>query len=298
MIPSFPKFKQIELADRAAVEAVVHSFPPYSDFSFTNLYAWSRQVSFLNGNLVVRYSDYVGEAPFITFIGSHRLAETATQLLEVAKCKCHPAVLRLVPGCTAHALADEGFLVTEDEAANDYVYSVNHIASMHEWIGHSVRRRIRQFSKRHPTYKVRHRHAPLHATDADEFRKLFVQWAERKGGNPYLKACNEYQAFERFLLLKDANIESISLYADARLVGFSSFELLPGGTAVVHFSKTDHAFHRGLCDVLYWEEAKLLQARGVIHYNWEQDLGLQGLRQSKKKYQPCHFLKKFTVRAP
>lgn len=63
-------------------------------------------------------------------------------------------------------------------------------------------------------------------------------------------------------------------------------------------SKTDNAFHGGICDVLSWEEAKLLQSRNVRHYNWQQDLGLKGLQQSKKKYQPCHFLKKFTVRKP
>jgi hypothetical protein len=295
VIPDFPEFKTLELADRAAVEAVVHSFPPYSDFNFTNLYAWDTQVSSLHGNLVVRFSDYLSEAPFLTFIGRHRLAETAMQLLELGKAQCRSAFLHLVPESAAHALAEAGFVVTADDAAKDYVFAVDHIASMHEWPGHSVRRRIRQFSARHPNYTVRH--APLHAIDGEEFRALFALWAARKG-NASPQTRLEYQAFERFLRLTDTNIETIGLYVDARLVGFSSFELLPGGTAIVHFSKTDNAFHSGICDVLYWEEAKRLQARNVRHYNWEQDLGLQGLQQSKKKYRPCHFLKKFTVRAP
>jgi hypothetical protein len=57
--------------------------------------------------------------------------------------------------------------------------------------------------------------------------------------------------------------------------------------AIVHFSKADYAFHGGVCAVLFWEEARLLQARGVKHYNWGQDLGLQGLRLSKKKTSPA-----------
>jgi hypothetical protein len=97
--------------------------------------------------------------------------------------------------------------------------------------------------------------------------------------------------------LADPSIETVGLYVGARLVGFSSFERLPGDTAIVHFSKADHAFHGGVCDVLYWEEARLLHAGGIRHYNWEQDLGLPGLHQSKKKYQPCHFLTKCIVRA-
>lgn len=294
VIPTFPEFKPLELADRTAVEAVVHSFPPYSDFSFTNLYAWGAQVSSLHGNLAVRFADYISGAPFFSFIGRHRVAETAIQLLDLAKQDCHCAVLRLVPSCAAPALTEAGFAVTADEGATDYVFAVDHIAGMHEWTGHSARRRIRRFSTQHPDYTVRH--MPLHAIDADEFRALFALWARRKGyASP--QASHEHHAFERFLRLADPSIETVGLYVGARLVGFSSFERLPGDAAIVHFSKADHAFHGGVCDVLYWEEARLLHAGGIRHYNWEQDLGLPGLHQSKKKYQPCHFLTKCIVRA-
>ena len=294
MIPTFPEFRPLEPTDRAAVEAVVHSFPPYSDFSFTNLYAWRAQVSSLHGNLAVRFADYISGAPLFSFIGRHRVAETAMQLLDLARQECDCAVLRLVPSCAAPALTEAGLAVTADEGATDYVFAVDHVACMHQWTGHSARRRIRRFSTQHPDYTVRH--MPLHAIDADEFRALFALWAQRKGyASP--QASHEHSAFERFLRSADPGIETVGLYVGARLVGFSSFERLPGGTAHVPFSKADHAFHGGVCDVLYWEEARLLHARGVKHYNWEQDLGLPGLHQSKKKYQPCHFLTKCIVRA-
>lgn len=296
VIPNFPEFKPLDFADRAAIEAVVHTFPPYSDFSFTNLYAWDAQVSSLHGNLAVSLTDYVSGAPFFSFIGRHRLAEAATQLLDLAKAQRCPAFLRLVPESTAHELAEVGFVVAADDAAADYVFSVDHLAEMHETTGrHSVGSRIRQFSARHPNYTIRH--APLHAIDVDEFRALFASWAIRKGyASP--QSSREFPAFERFLQSADPRIETVGLYVNASLVGFSSFELMPGGTATVHFSKADNAFHGGICDVLNWEEAKLLKAMGVRHYNWEQDLGLQALRHSKKKYKPCHFLKKFTVCRP
>ena len=294
VIPTFPEFKPLELADRTAVEAVVHSFPPYSDFSFTNLYAWGAQVSSLHGNLAVRFADYISGAPLFSFIGRHRVAETAMQLLDLAKQKCDCAALRLVPSCAAPALTEAGLTVTADEGATDYVFAVDHVADMHQWTGHSARRRIRRFSTQHPDYTVRH--SPLHAIDADEFRALFALWARRKGyASP--QASHEHSAFERFLRSADPSIETVGLYVGARLVGFSSFERLPGDTAIVQVSNADHAFHGGVCDVLYWEEARLLHARGVKHYNWEQDLGLPGLHQSKKKYQPCHFLTKCIVRA-
>lgn len=292
MIPLFPDFKPLDVVDRAAVETVVHAFPPYAEFSFTSLYAWNAQVSSLHGNLVVRLTDNVSGVPFLSFIGRHRLAETATQLLNLARAQCRSALLRVIPEHVAHALAEAGFTLTADDAATDYVFAVEHIAGMHEWTGHSARRRIRQFSAHHPEYNVRH--APLHAIDADEFRALFALWAARKG-LPLPQDSHEYPAFDRFLRSADPRIETVGLYVDTRLIGFSSFERLPGDMAIVHFSKADHAFHGGACNVLFWEEAKLLRASGVTHYNWGTDLGLQHLRQSKKKYTPCNFLKTFTV---
>jgi hypothetical protein len=115
--PCLPEFKPLELADRAAVEAVVHSFPPYSDFSFTNLYAWEAQVSSLHGNLAVRFADYISGAPFFSFIGRHRVAETAMQLLDLAK---QDAIARSCAWCLrARPRADRGRLRRDGGRGSD-----------------------------------------------------------------------------------------------------------------------------------------------------------------------------------
>ncbi|MBK8760963.1 MAG: DUF2156 domain-containing protein [Sulfuritalea sp.] len=293
MIPTFPEFKSLESTDREAVESVVHTFPPNSDLNFTNLYAWDARVSSLHGNLAVQFTEYdVGDGPFFSFIGSHYPVNSALQLLELAEAQYRSAQLRLVPENAALELEKAGFALTPDDAATDYMFAVDHIAGMHEWPQHSVRRRIRQFAARHPEYTVRY--ALLPDIDVDEFRGLFALWAALKGyASP--QASHEYLAFERFLRSADPRVETIGLYVGARLIGFSTFELLPCGTAIVHFSKADNAFHGGACSLLYWEEARLLLDRSVTHYNWGSDLGLPRLRQSKQKYRPCHFIKKFTV---
>ena len=48
--------------------------------------------------------------------------------------------------------------------------------------------------------------------------------------------------------------------------------------------------------MLDWEEeARILHDMNIPYYNWEQDLGIPGLRYSKEKYKPIFYLKKFTV---
>lgn len=300
MIPHFPKFKPLELGDRVAIEAASQGLAPYSDFNFTNLYSWdthgTMQISQLHGNVVIQFLDYLSETPFFTFLGHNRLAETANSLLALAASRFKVAVLRYVPEEVAQTLDTHCFDVTADPSASDYVYSVNHLANMHNWQGKRKRSssRIRQFTECHPSYEIRHQllaHIP-----AQQYQSFHITWAHRKGiTNP--DASNEYRAFKRFLQLP-SQTEVVSLFVGDQLVGFSSFELVRENMALIHFSKTDATVHPGVSDVLYWNEAKILQTKGIQHYNWEQDLGIPGLQQFKMKFEPCHFLKKFTVSIP
>lgn len=300
MIPLFPNFKPLELGDRVAIEAASHGLPPYSDFNFTNLYAWDTQgtmrLSRLHGNIVIQFLDYLSETPFFTFLGHQRVADTAHALLALATSRFKTAALRFVPEEVAQTLTTHGFTVTPDHAASDFVYSVDHLASMHQWQGKGKRsrNRIRQFIERHPHYEIRHQ--PLAHIHALRYQALHITWAHHKGITTPTTT-NEYRAFDRFLQLPSST-EVVSLFVADQLVGFSSFELVHKNTALIHFSKTDNTFHPGICDVLYWEEAKILKTKDIQHYNWEQDLGIPGLHQFKMKFEPCHFLKKFTVSIP
>lgn len=63
MISEFPQFKKLELADKKDIEKFTSKFPPYSDFNFVSMWSWDirgeMRVSQLNGNLVVRFTDYL-----------------------------------------------------------------------------------------------------------------------------------------------------------------------------------------------------------------------------------------------
>lgn len=271
MIPLFPDFKPLELSDRVAIEAASQDLSPYSDFNFTNLYAWDTQgamrLSRLHGNIVIQFLDYLSETPFFTFLGCHRVAETAQALLSLATSRFKSAALRLIPEEVAQMLIAHGFSVIPDHAANDYIYSVDHLANMHEWQGRGKRSRshIRKFAESYPHYEIRHQ--PLAHIHAVQYRSLHINWANRKGIFAP-NSSNEYRAFERFLQ-SPSNAEIVSLFVADKLVGFTSFELMRNNFAMIHFSKTDNTVHSGVCDVLYWEEAKILKTKGIQHYNWE-----------------------------
>src|SRR4051812_16029246 len=101
MIPKFPDFKRLEISDRADVEAITKQFPPSSDFNFTSMWCWDThgeiRLSQLNGNLIVKFTDYLTGEPFFSFVGTNKVNETAEKLLELSKKEALVQKLKLVP---------------------------------------------------------------------------------------------------------------------------------------------------------------------------------------------------------
>ena len=97
-------------------------FEPYSDFCFSTLLLYDRdhrtRWCWLNGNLVLRLHDGFGPGEYLTFLGRHQAAATASTLIEYAyQAGCSPTLER-VPEPTAQAIAhgNGGLLVEEDRA--------------------------------------------------------------------------------------------------------------------------------------------------------------------------------------
>jgi len=164
---------------------------------------------------------------------------------------------------------------------------------MNQWTKNSKSKRIRQFVRQHPDYKVTI--SSIGEIQKDSYQKLFKKWANNKEIENHFEL-HEYKAFERILQIKDNNnIKVLSLYVNDILMGFTVYEIVSGDYAIAHFSKADIKYHSSMYDLLIWEEAKALKARKVKYYNFELDLGITGLRYTKEKYKPAFFLKKFIL---
>ena len=298
MIPFFPQFKKLEISDEQEIESMVSKadLKPYADFCFVNMWIWNTgndmQVSNLNDNLVVMFRDYVSREAFLSFIGKNKLEETAKELIVFSKKNYKLSYLKLVPEEIARELQQKGFSAIEDEDSHDYVYLVSELKEMLNW-GNEKGKKIRLFLQKHPNYKVSL--VPLADIPTDELKDLFRRWGESKKIETVFDL-NEYSALDRLLRLKNDNIKAVLFYIDNVLLGFTVYEHIKGTPyAISRFAKADVSFDSSMYDILNWEEAKIMYEEGIQYYNWEQDLGIPGLRYSKSKYNPAFFLKKFTV---
>src|SRR3990167_1574661 len=99
--PLFPEFNPLTLEDKEGIENFTKQFPPYSDFNFTSMWSYDTdndvQFSWLNGNFVMIFRDYITKNPFYSFLGNSKPIETINALLEYSKSQNLPEELFLIP---------------------------------------------------------------------------------------------------------------------------------------------------------------------------------------------------------
>lgn len=294
-----PCFKKIELSDKKLIERVGKRFAHYSDFSFTNIWSWDStgdkgRIAEHNGNILVRYKDHESKKSF-SFFGEGDPNKTASILLKTCLLERVPRVLKRVPEEIALVLDDKKFKITEDRDNFDYIYKTEELATYSGGTFARKRNEVNAFLKNYPTVVAKKIDLKDICT-RKEVTYLFHEWVRAKIAKGDAYESSEELAFNNLLLLADTQeFVSIGLYIEKRLVAFFIGEILTKDYAVGHFAKADASI-KGTTALLLQSLAKELQASGVTYFNYEQDLGIENLREAKTRFRPSHFLKKYQVR--
>jgi hypothetical protein len=299
MIPEFPQFTPLRLGHRAEVKALTRRFPPYSDFNFTSLYSWDTNeticVSMLDGNLVVRFVDYTSQEPFYSFLGDRNVDETARRVLELARAEGLRPELKLIPETVATHLHDRSLRATYDDDNRDYILSVDRLK---RYVGNKLgpkRNFVNRFNRSYEAVTVRVTLADVAVQT--RMLDLYHRWLLQKGDdaeNPE----NELLALHRVMFaaryLEDLYV--IATFIDDDLAAFAINEVVGEGFGMIHFEKADSSY-TGVYAHLMQQMAWGMEAVGCKFINYEQDLGIYGLRKGKASYVPSGFLRKYVVGA-
>lgn len=289
------QLRPLKISDRQAFDQITAAYPPYSDFDFPSLWSWNvtDQIEwglFLDC-LIVRFADYETSEPFFTFLGTANADRVSRELLILSGSLGWPEELHLVPDCCICGMSDEEIVATENMDNFDYMFNTaDHI----KFTGNSLKKqrwKLNKFTKQWPGYRpveidlrVSHHRSQMLG--------LWNTWNDAKG----YEIRNESRAFERFLASQeyfDACATGIEVQGE--LAAFDVTVIGPSGCGNSLFSKSDYKFE-GINSVLAQEVAKRLVARDCLILNFEQDLGIPGLRQSKRGFAPSDYLKKYDVR--
>ena len=300
MIDTFPHFKPLKLEDRDEIEKVFRQFPPTSDFNFVSLWSWNTQndtkISSLHGNLVIKQPDYITNAPTFSFLGKNKVSETIQTLLEHTTSKGHHPELKLILTDLIDAPTKEilkHLEFTRDPDNDDYMFDAKLLSELKGGKFYDQRYKINRFKRKFPNYTV----APLDLTSKKikkQMMDLTHAWVENKGVDKK-EVENDIIATEKHLdLAKHIDFISVGIFIKDKMIGYSTNESKHDLYGGAYFRKADTNFP-GVYQILETETAKALSKHDVLHYNYEQDLGIENLRKAKKSWRPVSMIEKYKI---
>jgi hypothetical protein len=286
-IPQYPQMAPIALAMRDLLHPRLSMLPDgVSEYTFAGLYlfreTYDYHLSILDGEkLMIRGSKDDREF-FMLPCGFPERDETVRDLLDrfdylKGLSESHADESRI-------RLERLGFDMQEDRDNFDYLYLKDDLANLQGKKFHKKRNHVNAFLN---NYEYDER--ALTPDNVDDALGILEAWQRDREDRADYAAARE--ALERHDTL---DLRGYLVYVDGQPAAYTLGEpLMRGRSFVVHFEKALDGY-RGIYQFINKAFATILPR----HYQWinrEQDLGDEGLRQSKMTYRPSGFVKKYRV---
>ncbi len=289
----FPEFKCIEIEDREIISRYAREYGLTScEYSFANLYSWKdvhqRSWSLHRDRLLIL--DITNDNLFLPAGKSFGTRELVYLSHELKK-RGMSGNVTMVPEAyiEQHPTLEKHYSIEKRRDHADYIYSVEKLTALKGRKLHKKKNLIAQFKRSWPDYTV----VPVAGEVKHACRKLAQSLLARN-----LKISRsireEHMALQRaFSNFDEIGFEGLALLVDGSLAAFSAFSRLNDGMYDIHFEKSDPAY-KGAAQVVNYETAVFLTPR-CEYVNREQDLGIEGLRQAKRSYDPERIESPYTL---
>lgn len=190
------------------------------------------------------------------------------------------------------SLPPQAYIVREDEAAKDYIYSGDAMRSLAGKKLQKKRNHLNAFTKK---YEGRYEFRRLCDSDGQAMSDFLDKWRELK--NDDADRHLEYEVNGIHDILSNSsrlNIHMAGVYIDGKPEAFSIGSYNPiENMAVIHIEKANPSIV-GLYQFIN-RQFLIEEFPNALWVNREDDLGLEGLRKAKMSYYPVDFARKYYV---
>lgn len=281
----FPQFKCIELEDRKLLTGFAHKYGLTScEYSFANLYSWQdvhqRSWSVYQEHLLIL--DISNDDLFFP-AGREMHPENLAALSKELQNHGMSGNVTMVPEAYIQHYPDlkTYYRIADQRDAADYIYDVEKLAALQGRKLQKKKNLIAQFKRTYPDYRV----VPLSGDIRTACWKLAQDLLAR---NLQISRSirEEHTAMGRALAeFEDIGFGGLALLVADTPVAFSVFSPLNRDMYDIHFEKADPTC-KGAAQVI--NHATAVHLTPLCRYlNREQDLGIAGLRQAKRSYDPA-----------
>ncbi len=257
---------------------------PLSEYSFANLYLFREKHAYtvlIDQEIFIRGKSYTGSDYVMPVRDVRKIDKTVLDWMLDRYGRLFP-----IPEEWLGAFPASEYSATFDAAESDYLHRIQKLATYPGRNLHGQRNLINQFLDNYASAAL-----PLTSDRIADARKVLDIWnetAELPAEATDYGACSEALSLYEELVLCGG-----IYYADGVPAGFIIGEELDPTTFVLHFAKADRRI-KGIYQYMYQQFAGIMPARYAV-FNFEQDLGLDSLRQTKASYHPDRMAAKYRI---
>ena len=297
----FPSFRKFTTKDIKPYQKLYKaSYAPYADISPANLLVWfdinqTLEVSRLDNATILRYKN-----PFDNYEKNYIILEpdiSEDHVRRIYKLPGKKGIVRIKEqpaNLTKSLKTNPAMLLTGNIDSYEYILDNDLLANLKGGRISRLREDVSFFERNNDAISVQHMQT---ITKKDKLRlnNIIDGWSltvhpNSKDKRPNLERSALKTAIE---LLDSLKRQVMILYVGEQPVGITIFTIY-GDTAIIGHIKVDYTFKSAFSYSTH-RLARLLLEFGVDYMNFEQDLGIDGLRHHKTLLRPIKMLKKVDV---
>ncbi|MCL2809980.1 MAG: phosphatidylglycerol lysyltransferase domain-containing protein [Treponema sp.] len=300
-VPCYPDFIPLDIDLKDALHPRLSlTSDGVSEFSFSGLYLFRKKYNYRisrgeNGGFIIsgEQNTTQGQKTFLKkfFMTPCCAPDSKTLDSLFASHDYWKNISESVLSPVREKLEERGFIITEDRDNFDYLYYRKDLAELAGKKYHKKKNHVNNFLSTYPNHEQR----PISEQLIPAAFEVLEQWRQ----DSLLKNDNEdgdyiaaKEALELFNLLA---LKGSVFFVDGKPAAFCLGESIARGRMfVTHFEKAVSSY-RGIYQFVNQAFAASLPNFFTL-INREQDLGNEGMRQSKMTYRPCDFVRKYTAR--
>lgn len=255
-----------------------------SEYSFTSRFLFRReneiQISFDNSMVWLRGKKKNGTTYLMPTVDLRKIpAQILLEKLKEVDC-FYP-----IPESWISSFNSDYFRIDYNRDDSDYLFKREKIADYPGRNLSAKRNLVKQFLD---SYTVRI--IPYGKEHYEDGLLILKQWQNSIKG----KEADSFACKDGLQFAGELGLLGYIIYIDEQPAAFILGEVFQPHLFVIHFAK-GLTQYKGIYPFLFKELANRLSEREISCLNWEEDLGIEGLRQSKLSYQPNTLASKFYV---
>ena len=289
-------FQRMTPAQREQYNALLFSGPERGcEYSFANQFLWGHQkTAFLHGCALI-FSHFYGKSVYPYPIGPGDKKAAVEAILRDAEERgipCRITGITLADRQELEGLFPGKFLFCTNRDSFDYVYDINDLADLRGRKFQSKRNHFNRFCADRPDHQA----VPISEKILPQVREFVQEWyARRQEKDPEGDFMLETLALGRVCShFREIGMEGIVLMDRDEILAVTMGSRLSGDTFDIHFEKAREDVS-GAYNAVNCQFARYLRLKypDVKFLNREEDMGLEGLRNSKLSYRPHHMVEKY-----